>query len=130
MKNLSLLILRIGLGITFLWIGILIWQNPESWGGYLQPWAVRLLPVPLTQAMLSTAVLDIAVGGLLILGWWAILAAAVGALHLLVILITSGITDITIRDVGLLAAALALIINLLSEEKINKIKSKFIKRSD
>jgi hypothetical protein len=26
-------ILRVGLAITFLWIGVLIFKNPESWGG-------------------------------------------------------------------------------------------------
>jgi len=47
MKKTSFHFLRVGLAITFLWIGILIFKNPEAWGGYLEPWAVGLLPIPL-----------------------------------------------------------------------------------
>ena len=35
MNRTSFHILRVGLAVTFLWIGILILKNPEAWGGYL-----------------------------------------------------------------------------------------------
>lgn len=108
MKSLSLRILRIGLGITFLWIGVLIFINPAAWGGSIQPWALSLLPIPLMQVMFGTALMDIIVGGLLlvdILTWLAALAATV---HLIIVLSVSGISDVTIRDIGLLAGAAAL----------------------
>lgn len=104
-------VLRVGLAVTFLWIGILIFKEPESWGlTYLQPWAAGLLPIPLRQAMIGTAILDLAIGFLLLtgLGVWA--GALVGGAHLIIVLTVSGITAVTTRDIGLLAAVAALFI--------------------
>jgi len=42
MDKASFHILRIGLAVTFLWIGVLILRNPEAWGGYMRPWAAGL----------------------------------------------------------------------------------------
>lgn len=114
MRTASFHILRVGTAITFLWIGVLIFKNPESWGGYLQPWAAGLLPIPLAQAMMGTAVLDIAIGVLLLIDSFAWLAALVGAIHLIIVLTVSGITDITVRDIAVLSAALAIAADSLS----------------
>ena len=121
MKMVSIHILRIGLAVTFLWIGILIIRNPEAWGGYLQPWAEGLLPIPLAQAMMGTAILDIAIGAFLLINFLPWLTALVGGVHLAIILIVSGITDITVRDIGLLAGMLALIIDSLPPSIIRRI---------
>ena len=121
MKKTSFHFLRVGLAITFLWIGVLIFKNPEAWGGYLQPWAAGLLPIPLAQAMIGTAILDIAIGVLLLVDILTWLAAFVGAVHLVIVLTVSGITDITVRDIGLLVAALALMIDSLPQWVLNKI---------
>lgn len=109
MNKISFHILRVGLAITFLWIGFLILKEPEAWGGYLQPWAINLLPISIAQVMTSTAILDLAIGFFLLLNFYTWLFAFLAALHLIIVLITSGITDITVRDIGLLAAALALL---------------------
>lgn len=101
-------ILRIGLGLTFAWIGVMILQNPDAWGGYLQPWALNLLPVPVRTVMIGTGWFDIALGTLLIINIWPRLFAALGALHIAVVLVTAGVNAITVRDIGLLAGALAL----------------------
>ena len=122
MKKTPFHFLRVGLAITFLWIGILIFKNPEAWGGYLQPWATGLLPIPLAQAMIGTAILDIAIGIFLLADIFTWLAALFGAAHLVVILMVSGITDITVRDIGLLAGTLALMIDSLPQEVLNKIR--------
>lgn len=111
MKTYSHNILRVGIGITFLWVGILIVKEPLAWGSYLQPWAENLLIIPLKQVMLATAVLDLAVGLLLIVNILSWLAALVGAAHLTIVLITAGIDKITVRDIGLLAGVIALIVN-------------------
>ena len=121
MKKSSFHILRVGLAITFLWIGILIFKNPEAWGGYLEPWAVGLLPVPLNEAMIGTAILDIAIGALLLADIFTWLAAFVGAIHLGIVLTVSGITDITVRDIGLLAGLIAIIADSLPQTIQNKI---------
>lgn len=102
-------ILRVGLAITFLWIGLLILRSPVGWAAYLQPWAAALLPVPLTQALLLTAIFDLVVGFFLLIDAFTWLAVLFAALHLFVVLIVSGITEITVRDIGLLAGSLALL---------------------
>lgn len=125
MKKTAFHFLRVGLAITFLWIGVLIFKSPESWGGYLQPWAYGLLPIPLEQAMIGTAILDIAIGAFLLFDFLPWLAAFIGSIHLIIVLTVSGITDITVRDIGLLVGTLALMIDSLPQWVLNKIiKSK------
>ena len=101
-------ILRIAMAITFLWIGVLILQQPEAWGGYIQPWAADLLPVSLKLAMITAGIMDILVAIFLLLNIWVWHAAVLGSLHLIMILTVSGINAITVRDIGLLGATLAL----------------------
>lgn len=126
MKKTSFHFLRVGLAITFLWIGVLIFKNPEAWGGYLQPWAAGLLPITITQAMIGTAILDIAIGAFLLFDFLPWLAASFGAIHIVIILTTSDITDITVRDIGLLVAALAIVIDSLPQSIIRRIN--FLKK--
>ena len=121
MKRISFHILRTGLAITFLWIGVLILRNPEAWSGYLQPWAAGLLPIPLAQAMMGTAILDITIGAFLLINFLPWLAALVGAVHLVIVLAVSGITDITVRDIGILSGMLVLVIDSLPSWVLNKI---------
>ena len=116
MNNLSFHILRIGLAVTFLWIGFLIFMEPEVWGGFLQPWVVELLPIPVRVAMLGTALLDVAIGILLLLNFYTWLAAGVGALHLVIVLVTAGFNSVTIRDIGLLGASVALALEAWNEK--------------
>jgi|SRR3989344_1513942 len=114
-------ILRVGLAITFIWIGILILKSPESWGGYLQPWAVSLLPISITQALISTAIFDIIIGILFLIDYLPWFAGLMASLHLIIVLTVSGITDITVRDIGLLAAALVITIESLPKSFVDKI---------
>lgn len=123
MRKTSFHILRVGLAITFLWIGILIFKEPQAWGGYLQPWAAGLLPIPIAQAMIGTAVLDIIIGFLLLIDSFVWLAALIGAIHLVIILTVSGITDITVRDIAILSAAIAIMADSLPKVFFDKIKS-------
>lgn len=121
MKKTLFHFLRVGLAITFLWIGVLIFKNPEAWSGYLQPWAAGLLPIPLEQAMIGTAILDIVIGALLLFDFLVWAAAFVGAIHIVIVLTVSGITDITVRDIGLLVGTLALMIDSLPQSIISRI---------
>ncbi len=124
MNKTSFHILRVGLAVTFLWIGILIFKQPEAWGGYLAPWAFNLLPVSLPQAMMGTAILDIAIGVLLLFDSLVWLAALIGTIHLIIVLTVSGITDITVRDIGILAATVALMVDSLPEKFITSLNLK------
>ena len=86
----------------------MIIKNPEAWGGYIQAWAASLLPLPILQMMILVAILDITVGFFLLIDVLTWLAALVGALHLITVLTVAGITDITVRDIGLLGLALSI----------------------
>lgn len=123
MNKVSFHILRVSMAITFIWIGVLILRSPESWGGYLLPWAVKLLPIPIEQALISTAIMDIIIGILLLIDWKTWIAGTLGSLHLVIVLATTGISDITIRDIGLLGAMIALSMEALPF----KIKSLILK---
>lgn len=103
-------IIRVGLGITFLWIGILIFQHPDAWGQALQPWALGLLPIDLRTAMMQTAVFDITVGFFLLVEVLPALFSLLAFIHLITVITVVGITGVTARDIGLAAIALALTI--------------------
>lgn len=118
MQKASFHILRVGLAITFIWIGVLIIKQPEAWGGYLKPWAAGLLPMPLDRAMMGTAILDIVIGAFLLVDYWVWLAALVGTVHLVIVLAVSGITDITVRDIAILAGTIALLVNYLPKKHV------------
>lgn len=110
-------ILRVGLAITFLWIGILILREPVAWTGFIRPWAETLLLSTPEKAMVGTAILDILIGAALLLDFWTFWASLAAALHLVIVLSVAGIDAITVRDIGLLAGALALAVSLWSPKK-------------
>lgn len=118
-NKLSFFVLKIGLGITFLWIGILILQDPIGWGAMVSPKIQNLLPVPIKTVMINNAILDITIGVILILSFipfltW--LAAMVGTLHLIMVLIATGIDAITVRDIGLIGGTIAIAIETWPEK--------------
>jgi uncharacterized membrane protein YphA (DoxX/SURF4 family) len=117
-------ILRVGIAITFIWIGILIFSAPEAWGSFLQPWALDLLPIPLRDAMIGTAILDIVIGALLLVDVLTWLAAIIGAIHLVIVLTTSGINAVTVRDIGLLAGVIALALETIPIRRLKRIFTK------
>lgn len=122
MNKVGFHILRVGLGITFLWIGVLIFKQPEVWGGYLKPWAFKLLPVSLSQAMIGTAILDITIGFLFLIDTLTWLASLLAIIHLIIVLTVSGITDITVRDIAILTGAIAVMIDSLPKNFLDKFK--------
>ena len=103
MNKLSLNILRISLGIFIL-------QNPEGWSALIKPWAENLLISSPKNTMIVNGALDVIIGIALILNFLTWIFAALAAIHLLIILIFSGIDSITARDIGLLGASIALVI--------------------
>ena len=114
-------IMRVAMGITFAWVGILIFKEPESWSGFVQPWIADLLPFPLVQAMIAVAILDLLIGLLLLVDAWVWIVAAVAASHLALVLAVAGIDQVTVRDIGLLGAA----IMLFWEDAPEALKAKF-----
>ncbi len=103
----SHLLLRIGIGLTFLWIAIDMWRNPNSWIGYLP----QQLPGGITRetGLQLTMALDGALGVVFLLNKFPRLAALIAAIHLAGILIVHGIDAVTVRDMGLFGLSLALL---------------------
>lgn len=124
LKQAARTVLRVGLGITFVWIGVRIFMDPAGWGSLAQPWAVRLLPVPLVVFMQANALFDLLVGAMLLIGLWPWLAGAVGAGHILAVLAATGVTDVTVRDIGLFAACVALALDTIPDRLLAKLKPK------
>jgi|SRR3989344_1746546 len=110
MAKKSFIILRLGLAVVFIWIGIAIFKDPLIWGGFLSPWAEKLLPFALRDVMLIVGVFDMSVGVFFLIPGFVRLASALGFLHLVGVLIVSNVTDVTIRDIGLAAMSLAVFI--------------------
>jgi len=79
------------------------------------------LPIPLAQVMIGTAILDITIGALLLVDNLTWFVALFGAIHLVMVLMVSGITDITVRDIGLLVGMLAIMIDSLPQPIIRQI---------
>lgn len=122
MKHSGYHLLRVALGITFFWIGILIFKDPEGWGAMVQPWVADLLPGPIETVMLSTALMDVLIGFFLLIDVWTWLFALVGAIHMIVVLATTGINAITVRDIGLFGGLLAVTLSNLPEAFWKKFK--------
>lgn len=101
-------LLRVTLGITFIWVSVMIFQEPVFWSGFIDPWAASLMPLSLETMMKITAGLDLIIGLLLIADKWTWIVSLIASLHLLAILIGSGIDTITVRDIGLFGATAAL----------------------
>ena len=101
-------VLRVGTAITFLWIGILIFREPNAWAGFVNPWVLKIVPLSVHQIVITTAIFDIMLGALLLLDTLVWLAALFGAMHMITILLVSGINEITVRDIAILSATLAL----------------------
>lgn len=103
----SHIFLRLGLGLVFLWIGIDMFRHSDNWIGYVP----ANLPFNFSRSVFLTltAIMDSAIGALLIFNFFPKTAAAVAAFHLVGIIIFQGIDAVIIRDVGLLGASLALV---------------------
>lgn len=108
------LTLQISLGITFVITGFMIARDPLIWGKSVKPWAKKLVPLPLKTAMLITAVFDGIVGMWLLTGWFLPVSSALALLHLIQVLVMTGINGPQYRDIGLLGGSIALFIIAVS----------------
>jgi len=103
----SYIFLRVGLGLTFLWIGIDMFRSPDAWIGFMP----QNVPGGFSRegALTGAAVFDAVLGLLLLTDNFPRVTAFLVTLHLAGIIAVQGIDAVLIRDVGLLGAALALL---------------------
>jgi uncharacterized membrane protein YphA (DoxX/SURF4 family) len=103
------LIARAGLALCFVSIGIWEIVDPEYWFGYLPSFAMKLGDMSL-MVRAHGLVLTL-VGGAVLSGAWLRIASGVAVLMLLEIVLAlaveSGWSEILLRDVAILALALA-----------------------
>ncbi len=106
-KKLSpVLLLRIGLGLVFIYAGAHQIADPGAWTGFVPGWLGQIIS-PLTFIYIHGA-FELALGLGIIIGFYLPILALIGALDLFAILIFFGVDDVTFRDFGLLMASLAL----------------------
>lgn len=113
-------VLRLSLGVTFLWIGIMIVKDPVSWVGFLQDWFVKLLPFSPTLLLTLTGYLDIVLGGLFLLNFFTPYIGIIGTIHMALILISSGVNETTVRDIAIGGACFSLFLESYNNK--NKVR--------
>ncbi len=98
--------LRVGLGLTFVFIGIDILRHPTMWLGYVPQ--ETLLGFNQETMLRMGGLFDMVVGTLLIIKAWPRLAGALAVLHLIGIFTLNGIDGVLARNIGLLGTAIAI----------------------
>ncbi len=104
-----LLFLRLGLAFTFLYAAIASFIDPNSWVGFLPSWIKNIIDGNILLTIFS--VYEIILGLWLIYGKWLYYGSILAVLTLFGIVVTNiGAFDLVFRDVGLLLAAIALML--------------------
>ncbi|MFB6181615.1 MAG: hypothetical protein ABEJ24_01835 [Candidatus Magasanikbacteria bacterium] len=112
LERVALTILKITVGITFIWIGVMITIEPGVWKGFFPEF---LLQLEYSQELMFVfGVFDFLLGLFLVIDRFTPVVSLLASLHLLGILIFYGIDSITIRDVGLLGATICIFLFSIS----------------
>ena len=121
-KDLVVFLLRIGLAFVFIYAGMSILTNPESWIGFVprftEAFASRY------AILYGHAFFDIFLGIWLLYWKKMFYASALCSLNLLgIILFNLGSLDIIFRDLGLLFSSLALAVLSYKEKEVSGKKA-------
>ena len=108
--DLDVFVLRVGLGLVFLYAGTASLQNPTSWIGYV-PQFVSLI-MPRETFLMLHGIFELVLGVGFIAGLWIPILSTLAFLSFFSILILIGIDEVTFRDFGLACMALALFLRV------------------
>ena len=108
MKSFPLFLFRLGLGLVFLWFGVDKFIHTSLWLSYITPAMSELIPFSQGLFIHTLGIIEIVLGGFLILGLFVRLVALFIALHLFFVVLTLGLNDVAVRDIGLMITAIAL----------------------
>ena len=110
LEDYSPIILRIGISLVFLWFGLTNIFTPDNLVVYLPEFAFSLSIQP-TTIMLINGIFETIFGFLLLIGLFTRTSSFLLTIHLLIIALSLGYNDITIRDLGLAIATFAIFIH-------------------
>lgn len=108
-ENLKLspvLILRFGLGLTFLYAGLYALLDPVAWVGFVPHWVGSLMDPNVFLTVHSA--FQLVLSAAFLFGVFLPASSLIAFLDLVAILLFYGLDDLTFRDFGLAFAALAL----------------------
>lgn len=109
----SNLLLRLGLAFVFLWFGIDKFIHPDYWINAWMPfWLQGILAhfgIGNLNFIYANGIFEVVIGLGFVFNIFVKLLALLTVLFLLLVIISFGLNEVTIRDVGLIGAALALI---------------------
>lgn len=106
LSNNPFLILRFGLAFVFIYAGVKSLTDPTAWIGFVPLWAENFISREMFLTVHGAAEIIMAIG--LISGIWLPIFSGTAFLSLISIAVFYGVDEVTFRDVGLAAAALAL----------------------
>ena len=109
----SHLFLRLGLAFVFLWFGIDKFIHPDYWiNAWLPLWLQNILTglgIGNLNFVYADGIFEVVIGLGFVFNIFVKLFALLTLLFLLFVLISFGLNEVTIRDVGLIGMALALL---------------------
>jgi len=109
------LVLRIGLGLIFIYAGLHMLQDPQNWVGFVPSWIETIIN---RQTFLYIhAIFELILGVLFLVGLWLPLISFMAFFDFFAILLFFGIDDTTFRDIGLLMMTLALFLISIEDKK-------------
>ena len=120
------LVLRLGLAFVFGWMGIDKFLNVSAWYGWVPEFLTFL---PQDPFLYVVGVVEVVLALLLLAGRFVRFAALACAVLMGGIVLSFGLNDATIRDIGLIAMAIALA--LMPERKyyeLHKLRGRKSKR--
>ena len=106
-KN-PLFVIRIGLAVVFLWIGIDTLLHPIVWLAWVPQWLLNIIPFSPTMFMYIHGSIEALLGLMLLVGFLTRKVAAVVAVMLAAIIVILGFNDLAARDFAILTIAVAL----------------------
>ena len=106
-------VLRLGLAFIFLWFGIDKFIHPDYWiNAWVPFWFKEILGrfgIGNLNFIYANGIFEVVIGLGLIFNILVKLFAVLIALFLLFVIFSFGLNEVTVRDVGLIGAALALL---------------------
>ena len=108
-------ILRIGLGVMYIYSGLNLFSSSEAWQGFVPGWFFsfwnNIGPIEIFLKLQGVGELVL---GLLFLAWFSgkrgvLIASLLSSLEIFGILLFVGVDLVTFRDIGVLSAALSLV---------------------